>query len=209
MLAHGFDPTAFSSRINQYLNDAQFLVARRVDYYVDEAVDQFTTTSGTATYPWPTNLARMRSLFDTGRNVELEFVSIRDIDRSGPVQGAPSFYALTGSNVQLYPTPDNAYALEMRYWQLPSTLVVDTDTPSIPADWHHLLWVYATAICYEAEDDPQMGQYWMGRFNNELAMFAADQKFPDSDGPVQARGMWEGERVLGNNNSWTLYGQGW
>jgi hypothetical protein len=49
----------------------------------------------------------------------------------------------------------------------------------------------------------------MGRFNNELAMFAADQKFPDSDGPNQARGMWDGEKTLGGHNGWTLYGSGW
>ncbi len=205
VLNHGFDPNVFNARINQYINDGLALVARRVNYYVDDATDAFPTVAGTATYPWPANFARMRSLFDTDRNRELQYVSIRQIDQSSTASGAPFYYALVGENVQLYPVPDAVYDLEMRYWMMPPKLNTDPEVPSIPDDWHWLLWVYGTWQCYEAEDDAQMGQYWQQRFNTGLSMFAADVKFPDADGPTIAAGMWDGPQPLSRSG----FGFGW
>lgn len=205
VLAHGFDAGLFTSRINQYLNDAQNLVARRMDYYGSEASYDFSTTPGQGLYPWPTGLARLRSLRDTSRQIEMEAVGLRTIDRSATFNGVPSVYAISGANVLLYPTPDNIYPMELRYWQMPPVLVNDTDVPSLPVDWHHVLWVYAVWICYEAEDDANMGQYWKGRFENELSELTSDQKFPSTDYPTQVAGMWEGEKQI-SPLGWTYLG---
>lgn len=205
ILAHGFDPVTFSpARLNQYINDGYFLICRRVDYYIDESSQAITTTAGQSTFPFPTDFARIRSLVDLDRNIEIEGCSLREIDRSTVTQGTPSFYAIDGANIHLYPTADGAHNLLVRYWKLPAALVNDTDVPNLPTDWHHLLWVYACWICYEAEDDSSMGQYWMQRFTTELAEFAADQKFPEVDYPVQAAGMWEGDKQL-SPSGWSLY----
>ena len=203
---HGFDPVLFgAARVNQYINDGQSLIARRVDWYTDENAYDISTVAGTAIIPWPADFARGRSLRDTGRQVELQAVSLRDIDRSATQQGAPIYYAIDGPNIHLYPTPDGVYSLELRYWKLPPALVADTDVPALPADWHHLLWVYACWICYEAEDDPNMGQYWQGRFNTELAEFEADVKFPTTDYPTQAAGMWNQDESLSAGRGWSLW----
>lgn len=205
VLDHGFDPTLFGvTRINQYINDGLALICRRVDYYVDEATYPFNTVRGTASYPWPADFARGRSLFDTTRNIEMQTVSLRDIDRSAITQGAPVYYALDGASLHLYPPPDGPYPLELRYWKTPAPLVADLDAPTLPVDWHHILWVYAVWICYEADDDAQMGQYWMQRFMAELAEFAADTKFPTSDLPNIVSGMWDQDRTLGSNG-WSLW----
>jgi len=195
VLDHGFDPNAFSTRINRYLNDAQNLVARRVNYYLSEAQYAFSTVAGTALYVPPGNWARLRSLVDTDRDRALQEVSLSWIDNSPDSSGRPYCYTLDGSQftaeLRLYPTPDGVYPLALRYWERPAELVADTDVPQIiPTDWHHMLWVYATWMCYEAEDDPQMGQYWQGRFASELSMFSADQKFPNTDTVDQIDSMW-------------------
>jgi hypothetical protein len=206
VLNHGFDPLLFASRINTYINDAQSLIARRVDYYVDETQFDFSAAVGTSKYALPANLARIRSLRDTSRQIEMQEVGLRQIDRSSLSNGAPAYYAIDGQNVHLYPTPDNTtYTMELRYWLMPGTLVNDTDVPSLPLDYHHMLWVYATWICYEAEDDAQMGQYWMTRFEKELAEFAADQKFPSTDSATQVAGMWDSGQSL-TPAGWTLWG---
>lgn len=205
VLNHGFDPVQFgSARVNQYLNDGYRLICRRVDYYVEEATSDFTTTVGTSAYPWPTNLARLRSLRLPDFSQELEAVSLRDIDRSTNTSGQPSYYALDGGNVHVYPSPDGVYNLELRYWAMPTELVNDADTPNLPDDWHHLLWVYACAIAFEAEDDSGTSQYFMQRFATELAEFAADAKFPSTDYPTQVQGMWEQDRVL-TPAGWSLW----
>src|SRR2546423_697971 len=83
------------------------------------------------------------SVRDTGRNVELVSVGLRTIDRSTVQSGAPNYYAIDGGNLHLYPTPNNVFTLELRYWKLPADLVNDSDIPSIPAGYHDLLWYYA------------------------------------------------------------------
>lgn len=201
-LNHGFDQNAYGGRVTQYLNDAQSLIARRVDFYQDETTQVFSTVAGTDVYPWPVDFARMRSLMNTTSGAELQFAAIRDVDRAGPASGTPAYYALYGGNVQLYPKPDGIYSVTLRYWRLPAAMVADTDVPAVPADWSHLLWVYATWMCFEADDDPQMGQFWQARFNTELSQFASDQKFPDTDSAQQVRGMWDGGGL--NTAGWTL-----
>lgn len=207
VLAKGFDPTLFgSSRINQFINDGLGLIAARVDYYGEEAVQDFTTVSGTASYAWPADFARGRSLRDTNRSIEMQAVSLRDIDRSTVANGAPYAYATDGAMMHLYPTPDAVYNLELRYWKLLPSLVNDTDVPAIPARWHKLLWLYATWQCYESEDDPNMGQYWQNRFNTDLAEFAADVRFPTTDEPHQAAGMWNQDPNLDSGRGWSFWG---
>lgn len=205
VLAHGFDSSVYGTRITQYINDAQNLVARRIDYHVDENVYDFSTAAGTSTYAWPADMARIRSLRDTSRQIEMQEVGLRMIDRSSLSNGAPAFYAFSGQNLVLYPTPDNVYPMELRYWVMPPALVNDSDVPTLPSDWHHILWVYATWMCYEGDDDAQMGQYWQQRFNQELSMLAADQKFPSTDYPTQASGMWDSEQTL-TPLGWTYWG---
>lgn len=218
VLNHGFDPIQYSARINQYLNDAQNLICRRVGFLVEESTQMYATTGGTATLalPEPTydsngnpsgGFARVRELFNADLNVALEGVGLHDIDQSAVAQGQPCFYALDGKNIRLYPTPDGVYNLELRYWQMPTALVNDTDVSSLPADWHFLLWEFAVFRCYRGDDDAQMSQFWWGEFTRDLAMFEADQKFPSTDFPTRANGMWEDGRTLTPSGSaWTLYG---
>ena len=240
VLAHGFDPVQYGARIDNYLNDAMNLVARRANYYVNEGVYTFSTVGGTDEYtllnvtttqenvlsyvvdndpfsptfgqlipvitPTPIpDFARARSLFDTTRRVELQYVSTRQIDRSADVQGAPTYYTIDGQNLRLYPKPDGVYPLEFRYWRLPPPLMQDTDTPSMPQDWHRLLWYYAVAECYAGDDDLGTGGQWMQKFTEGLAEFEADQKFPDSDGPSQAADMWGSDDALGTSHAWTRW----
>jgi hypothetical protein len=212
VLNRGFDQGLYGGRINAWANDALTLIARRVNYLGDEATQTYSTVAGTATYqlPQPTQItptwaqslgnytipsggfARLRELFRTDTNQSIEAALLQDIDRaSSTVQGAPYWYALDGQNLRLYPTPDNIYPLELRYWQMPAALSNDQDVPAIPADWHRLLVSYCTWQAFECDDDQTVGGYWKQRFEQELAEFAADQRFPDDNMPHQAQSMWD------------------
>lgn len=209
VLACGFDPVLFgSNRINMYLNNQYFNVIRRVDYYVDEATSDYNTVAGTSLYALPTDFARVRSVRDTSRQQEMVAVGLRDIDRSIASSGAPTFYALDASSVHLYPTPDNAYPIEVRYWKLPVALSADTDTPTLPADYHNMLIYGATAECYRAEDDHATAAQWQARFDQALSEFSADVKFPNDDMPTQLGSMWDGGGGLGGRG-WSIYGTDW
>ena len=205
-LAHGFDPTFYgSSRIDQYINDAYQFICRRVQYYADEAVYDFPTVSGTATYSQPADFAKDRELRDTARNVVLVCVGLMTIDRSTVASGAPNCYAIDATNLHLYPTPNGAYPLELRYWKVPAPLVNDADTPTIPADYHRMLWYWAVKERYASDDNQQTAQYWETQFSNALSAFAADQKFPSTDTPNQIADMWAGPPTV-SAGEWHRYG---
>jgi hypothetical protein len=208
VLACGFDATLFgSARITMYINNALSNICRRVSYYVDEATNDYSTVSGTATYSLPADFAKIRSVRDTGRQMEMASVGLRQIDQSSLSSGAPRYYAIDGSNLHLWPTPDGVYPLETRYWKLPAPLVADSDVPTIPADYHNLLIYAANAECYRAEDDHATAANWQALYDKGLAEFAADMKFENDDAPARIADMWVGEQSL-SGGSWTIYGTG-
>lgn len=209
--AKGFDSGLFpASRVNRFLNEGYLKICRRVEYFTDESTQDFSTVNGTTNYAFPANLARVRDLRNTALNTRLLPVTIRSVDNSGlPGSGPPQYYALDGKNVHLWPTPDGVYPLELRYWLLPAFLVNDTDVPTLPEDYHNLLWMYATAECYDSEDDANTSQYWRQRFQAALSDFAADVKFPDSETPSTAADMWDTDRGLPTQTGWSVFGQWW
>lgn len=209
VLNTGFDATLFgTSRINTYINSGYLNLARRANYYTDEATSDFSTVSGTSMYALPADFARTRSLHRTDLGRELVAVGLRDIDRSVITSGTPYAYALDGANVHLYPTPDQAYPLEIRYWKLPPVLSADSDVPTIPADYHNLLVYWATAEAFRAEDDHPTADKWQALYDKGLAQFSADVKFANGDLPTQLKGMWESGRGL-NQRGWSTVGADW
>lgn len=191
VMANGFDPIQFgSSRIDQFTNDGYQYVCAAVNFTGDEATQDFSTVAGTATYAQPTDVADIRSLRDTSRNVQLQSIGLRAIDRSVVTTGPPAAYALNGANFQLWPTPNAIYPIECRYWKIPPALVADSDIPTlIPAMWHWLLWTWSVAQCFRAEDDVQRAGTWDQRFAKGLSDFAASVKFT-ADMPTRAASMW-------------------
>lgn len=206
VLATGFDPNAYSARIDMYLNNALGSVARDMDYFGAEATQSITTVVGTVLYPWPSNLARIRSLFNPATGLELGRVNLTDIDRSQQVSGTPRYFATDGTNLHLYPTPDSvAVTLTLRYWMLPPTLVADTDTPLLPVDYHDMLITYALWKCYERDDDTDTAGYYEKQWKEQFAEMQTDLKFPTSEQPRQVRGMWDSDQGLGGPG-WSRFG---
>lgn len=209
VLACGFDQNLFgASRITQYLNNAYFNTVRRVSYYIDEAAQDLSTVPGTATFALPSDFAKIRSLHRTDLGRELESVELRDIDRSIITSGEPYAYAQDGVNLHLYPTPDQVYPLELRYWKIPAALSADTDVPTIPSDYHNILIYSACAEGYRAEDDHATAQQWQALYDRGLSQLAADLKFDNSDAPSQVKGMWQSGRGL-NQRGWSIMGSDW
>jgi len=189
-LANGFDPVFFGrDRIVQFLNDGHQYVCAQTNYTGDEAVLDFATAQGSDTYPQPADMSDLRSLRDVDRHFQLHAVSLRKVDRMASTPGRPTHYALNGANFQLWPVPDGVYNLECRYWLIPPLMVLDTDTPIVPPMWHWLVWTWAVAQCFRAEDDVQRAGTWDARFAKGLSDFTASVKF-SSDMPTRAESMW-------------------
>ena len=190
--AHGFDVGSVFTLddFTKYLNFAMRRVARKVDFYAEEASQAFVTVAGTASYSWPTDLGRLRYVQLVDDTTVLDVVRRRDLDNTPASTGKPSCYALAGAGIVLYPTPDAAYDLLLRYYALPALMSADSDVPAIPEDYHEALTFYALKRCCEREDDGEMAAYWEQRWELALRDMRSDVKFPSSDGPRQVESMW-------------------
>ena len=179
VLAHGFDAAVYRTRVKNYLNEAQARVARRVQIRQLEQTDFLTTTPATQTVGIPTGIIRLRSVEDTSINQNLALVQITDIDQASTSSGRPASYAISGATLLLYPTPDAAYTLQIRYWRGSTVMVDDTDVTDLPSDYGNLLISYALYRCYRSEDDVQMAQFYFTEWNRDLGQLVNDLQFPD------------------------------
>jgi hypothetical protein len=194
VLARGFDSTAYTTRVKEWINQALRVTARRMKVRTAEATSTITTTSGTATSTLPSDFLRVRSIKENADDYNLVFYeSITDFDGLGDTStGKPTAYTLDGANIRFWPIPDSSsYTFALRYWKSNATLSANGDIPSvIPTDWHHLLVYYATAEAFLAEDDPEQHKYYRDLYESELRIAMVDLQDQSEDGAVQVKGMW-------------------
>lgn len=191
-LAYGFT-SDYTSRIGVWLNEGQHRVARRIEIRDLLVTSTTTTVAGQVAYALPSDFARLRALTRTDTGTPMDPVSIEFFDGllySPQATGAPRMYTFDGSGLNLYPTPDGAYNLQLRYYRDPPDMALDGDTPSIPPAYQDILISYAVMKAYRAEDDVQMAQFYLGEFNRGLAELASDRQFEIDDSPRQVPGTW-------------------
>jgi hypothetical protein len=187
------DPTVYNARIASWANEALLRIGRQLRAPENEGTATLTTTSGQATVNDPTDIAHVRSLFDSQRAIKLQPVQLDDIDSAWQTTGQPYAYAVDGATLRLYPTPNGIYTLQLRYWKLPPKLVADTDVPAIPEEYHSLLVTWALFRFYRNEDDQQQAQSFRAEFYEELGRARQELQDSDEDVPVQIGGsQWPG-----------------
>jgi hypothetical protein len=176
-LASDFDASSFpGSRAGQYVNEAVYRVARKVRIPTLEATQSITTTAGTASFSLPADDIRVLELFNATDRNALGEVTQQQIDEQPVTSGKPEFWARFGGNVALYPTPDQAYSLSLRY--VKRTVFANTsDTTGqvgFPDDYADLLVSWARHRMFRFEDDQEMATYWLGEFSRQLAELQMD-----------------------------------
>jgi hypothetical protein len=137
-----------------YANNAMKEIERMRRWTLSYGTSSITTAQGTATYPIPAGILTITNLYyltTTGSPVRLDDYSamqLRDTYGEGslPPQGAPRGFAILGTNIQLFPVPDNAgptagnYQLVVEGYQAlqqivetTGTLVAPTATLTVPS----------------------------------------------------------------------------
>lgn len=192
VLAHGFDPNAYRSRVQNWLNLAQTRIARSLELPDLLATQTITTVSGTGTYAVATDLVRLAGITDVTSSNRTRLVPVDegDYDAATPSTGAPLGYTRTEGGFVLYPTPDGAYTLTARYYKSPPVLSGDADVPAIPADYFDVMVSFALSRAYRSEDDPEQATYFWAEYQRDLAQLGSDRQYESLDGPIVAPGTW-------------------
>ena len=134
------------SRASFYANAAAIDVQIAFEPLDLEGIATSSTTSGENRIALPTDFYAVLDLYNTSITPPQALVkwNYYDTDSAQTSLGAPTNYLSFSSYLQLWPSPDSSYSLQLRYQVRPSVM---TDTAAIPSfdTRFGMLWLYRTA----------------------------------------------------------------
>lgn len=147
------DSSFSTSKIKEFINDTQRDVFNEFTLRQMETTQSYTLTADdsdiTTGAGLPSNFVQPVSLTNTYLSNEKRIVPITvsqlDLNYPDPTDttahptGAPSFWYVYGNTIRVYPTPDAAYTVNLRYLREPTTLSADADVPEIPSEFEEIL----------------------------------------------------------------------
>lgn len=163
-----------------YLNEAYRHITMRYRHKVVRATNQFNTVAGTATYTLAGQYLIVLQVWDRTHNVKLvkidpEARTQLDLSVSNPTQrGWPQYYETKQNGIVLYPTPDDAYAIEAEYKANPADLSAGGDTPVINDLWHPGIVMLARWYYWDAKIDAPKATYAYNTWKLWLSDIMAD-----------------------------------
>lgn len=187
VISNSFDPTTYNGLVTGWLNEAQVRVFQRIGLPQNEATEILTTTSGTASYEVPDDMLVLVTVEDS--RGELAAVA-RDAIPTTARSGSPTAYALYGTNLILYPTPNAEADLTLRYRSRPAPMVNDDDVSMVPGELAYLLVTYALSRAYRKEDDFQAASFYWQEWERDLRDMRASSQTRESSRVRRISGSW-------------------
>lgn len=205
VLNYGFNdgPQVNRKRVENWVNEAQFQIAREVESPEFQETQVLTTKNEVYKYPLPANFLRMQDVFFPEMYGRLRPTELHQFDNQNPkaVVALPAVYTLYKNELWLFPNPNGEYELEERYIGNPPQLKAEVDVPVLNKNYLHLLVEYAVVRGFEGEDDMEAAQYHQGRFARDLDAYATDVQLRSVDTPRNVEGTW-GNRSAGLRGPW-------
>jgi hypothetical protein len=97
------------------------------------------------------------------------------------VGGIPEVYMVYSNWLELWPSPNSAYSMQMRYMSKAPVLVQSTDTPVLDERWHTAI-LYKTVELLEASRDNREGEaYARNRYLQYVASTPTDYALRQKD----------------------------
>ena len=188
VLNFGFNdgPQVNRGRIERWINEAQFQIAREVEASEFQSTEELTLKQGTHKYPLPSDFLRIQDIYYPELVARLKPLDLPQYDMTSPAkfEGPPENYTLYGNELWLFPTPNNSTdILEVRYIKNAPALKAEGDIPLLDKNYLHLLVDYAVTRAFEAEDDLEAAQAHKARFKEDLDGYATDKQWRTVDSP--------------------------
>lgn len=150
------------SEATQYLNMAYSEMVSVVGHTPLEALAVSSTTSGEQRYQIPANFGSLIAVTlyqgsTATTSNETTVVALRQRDArwvdaqvvTNPPSGVPTDYLQYATWLEVWPSPNSAYSMLLRYNAKPTTLINSTDTPALDERWQAGL-IYKTTELLEA-----------------------------------------------------------
>lgn len=191
VLDAGFSSSQYLTYVKRWLNEAQRYVMAQTDLRGQEDLQTITTTATDNTYTLDADFLRMIHVADTETDDLLQGIAqaaFDDLDSTNT--GRPQLWTVTVSTLYLYPTPDGAYSLTLRYYKSPPDLSADGDIPQLPEMYCHLMVSYALQRAYRRENDYEAAAFHRAEFERDLMKAKTEVHHDTFDFPRQVPGAW-------------------
>lgn len=169
VIGHQFSPSRYTDFVKNRLNESQVYITAQTDFRVMKEVEDITIVPGTSEYALPTDFQRHDSaLYSTTLAVPfVKLNSLEDpdaIDELDGSSGTPTDFQIEGATLRVWPSPDAAATLRLKYYRLPAQLSGANDVPDIPQEYTYLMVERTLQFCFARENDYGSAQYHQGQF---------------------------------------------
>jgi hypothetical protein len=140
-----------------------------------------TTTQGSSLLQLPTDLVRVIGVFDSANNRTLASNPFVEVQQYSTKTGNPLVFAVdeSTSSLLLYPTPESAVTLTIRYFARPTEMSAEDSRPSTPAAYQDVLVSFALSRAFRAEDDFEASTFYKSQYMEDMARAATDLQYRD------------------------------
>lgn len=157
-----------------------------------EAIAVSSTTSGEATIALPTDMdfpialtafipSNSTATSAVTSVVQLQQMDAQWLDGQDISSGEPEKYVVYGTAIELFPSPNSAYSLQLRYSTKVPTMVNSSDTPVLDERWHPAI-LYRTVALLEASRNNVEGEaIAQNRYLNYVASTPTDLQMKQRD----------------------------
>jgi len=173
------DDSSFSSTlITAFLNDSQRYIVNKYHFKFMEGKHDQTLTIDDNEYDLQSDVEVVETLRITapsGEEVDLtgNYMTYIEFDNKYPdpqeqESGKPHSWTIRNDDLILFPKPDAAYVLTLRYQKKPTTLSADADVPNIPERHQELLVLGALARCHKFNDNYDLAAFEEAELEKQL-----------------------------------------
>ena len=157
------------SRASFWANEAQNVVWTALPHDLKEAIAVSSTTSGENRIILPTDFLEMLNISasssSTGGRDVLTLINYDEIDSAGTSLERPRSYIQFADWIELHPTPDSAYSLQMRYRKQLSTMTELTAVPSVGTSFRQAVYLKGTELLAEELQQFAHASHFRTRYN--------------------------------------------
>jgi len=135
-----------ASRASLYANQAAIDVQLAIEPQELDGIAVSSTTSGENKITLPSDFYSVTNVSNLSESPPylLTKWNVYDVDSALTTSGAPINYVLYNSWLELWPSPDSSYSIQLRYQTRPSVLTATTAVPSFDTRFG-IAWMYRTA----------------------------------------------------------------
>lgn len=164
------------SSASLYANLAYQHIWNTLDHQYGEAIAISSTTSGGNRITYPSDFQEVVNMSNLSMAPPGPMYKINwnDIDSAATSQGAPTNYVEYGGWIELWPSPDSSYSIQLRYKTRPSIQTLGTSVGSLSTR-HDYLWILKTAeLCADRLKDWDTGATMRAKYTAEVNMIPTD-----------------------------------